>query len=438
MISSVDTLFTSMGKHLGDNYYWGRNAVEAARLLFDPTAISPVKSDTAAKKAASCWQFRPFRELAMDKNKMADEFKGWPDDSFVDIAGTEGHGRHWMAHSTVRGRLQAYVKLIVMKYIQALIAVGDVYFRQGSMEQLPPAIKRYVKAARVLEPEPHPSAVMNSLVGGAKGSGRYISILNDFDCPIPYQRFLALYLKALELSSETHFIVEQFLLAQEKQNAEALYPLKDRQDSINIESLKQIRDAAVGHLRYPLRLTGDPQSRVPETKSKAWQDIQQAIDDPTSDFPCLSPYKNGENTAAGVAIGIKQSHRAWKQSSVSSALSKKSQAPQPLEVGVNVKADTENVSRSCHPIHIADNALTTSTIPPHKATVDICLRTPIIPPRPPLNLHHRKTTRGADGLRKPERSKTESQPALFKIRAAKPSPPKYVTNILESYILALR
>lgn len=46
------------------------------------------------------------------------------------------------------------MKWIVVRYIQALIAVGDVDFRQGSMEQLPPAIKRYVEAARVLEPEP--------------------------------------------------------------------------------------------------------------------------------------------------------------------------------------------------------------------------------------------------------------------------------------------
>lgn len=78
---------------------------------------------------------------------------------------------------------------------------------------------------------------MNSLVGGAKGSGRYISILNDFNCPIPYQRFLALHLKALELSSETHFMVEQFLLVREKQNAEALYPLKSRQDSMSTKNV---------------------------------------------------------------------------------------------------------------------------------------------------------------------------------------------------------
>lgn len=43
-------------------------AIRAAQLLFDPTAISPVGADTAAKKAAYCRQFRPFRELAMDKD----------------------------------------------------------------------------------------------------------------------------------------------------------------------------------------------------------------------------------------------------------------------------------------------------------------------------------------------------------------------------------
>jgi hypothetical protein len=508
-IASIDTLFTSMDKNLKDNCDWGKTVVEAgvsnyhelatayalynwemglhavllavdrfhstqqyelalraARLVFDPTTIPPVEADTADKKAAACWQFGPFRELAMDKAEMVDKFKGWPDDSFVDIAVTERRGRPWTAHSTARGRPQAYMKWIVMKYIEILIAAGDVYFRQGSMETLPLAIQRYIEAVHVLGPDPpsvpslakgdvqtfkslpnvgaildlelafpfmcqvekrgakakekedasmpsllsttyfalppnpkyaslrtlvkdrlfkarnnldingqpiiysmtepalDPSAVMNALVGGAKGSGGLISILNDVDCPMPYQRFSALLSKALEFCSEARSIGEQFLLAREKQDVEALSLLKARQDSMRqrmlmdikslqrdeinrtIESLKQNRDAAVSHLRYLLRLTGDPQSRIPENESKAWEDIEQAIDEPTSDFLRMSPYENGEIIAAGVATGMKTVAAGMETViGVLRAVPEVTSAAQPLGVGVNVKADATNISR---------------------------------------------------------------------------------------------
>ncbi|KAF5702503.1 toxin subunit, partial [Fusarium mundagurra] len=508
-ISSIDTLFTSMDKNLKDNHDWGKNvvdkgvsnyhelatayalynwemglhavllavdrfhstqqyelAIRAARLVFDPTAIPPVGADTADKKAAACWQFAPFRDLAMDKAEMADKFNGWPDDSFVDIAVTERRGRPWTAHSTARGRPQAYMKWIVMKYIEILIAAGDVYFRQGSMETLPLAIQRYIEAVHVLGPEPpavaslakgdvqtfdslpnvgaildlelafpfmcevekrgakakgkeeasmpsllsttyfalppnpkyaslrtlvkdrlfkarnnldmngqpiiysmmepalDPSSVMNAIVGGSQGSGGLVSILNDVDCPMPYQRFSALLTKALELCSEARSIGEQFLVAREKQDVEALSLLKARQDSMRqrmlmdikslqrdeinrtIESLTQNRDAAVAHLRYLLRLTGDPQSSIPEKESMAWEDIEQAIDEPTSNFLRMSPYENGEIIAASVATTIK-TVAAGMETVIGClrAVPEVTSNAQPLGVGVSVKADASNISR---------------------------------------------------------------------------------------------
>jgi hypothetical protein len=125
-------------------------ALRAARLIFDPTT-TPAKGEDPA---TACWRFAPFRDIASSKYKVADRFKGWPSDSTFDAAVTERRSNPSSAHSTARGRPQAYMKWVVMKYIEILITLGDEYFRQGSMETLPLAIQRYVEAAHVLGPDP--------------------------------------------------------------------------------------------------------------------------------------------------------------------------------------------------------------------------------------------------------------------------------------------
>ncbi|KAI5465016.1 hypothetical protein BGZ63DRAFT_379198 [Mariannaea sp. PMI_226] len=128
-------------------------ALKAARLVFDPTT-TPLADCSAAQAAAACWKFRPFRDLAEDKAVMADKFGGWPSDGTLELAVSERRSNPSSSHSTARGRPQAYMKWIVMKYIEILIAAGDQYFRQGSMETLPLAIQRYVEAAHVLGADP--------------------------------------------------------------------------------------------------------------------------------------------------------------------------------------------------------------------------------------------------------------------------------------------
>ncbi|KAL2673982.1 hypothetical protein Neosp_012428 [[Neocosmospora] mangrovei] len=59
-----------------------------------------------------------------------------------------------LVHATARGRPEAYMKWIVMKYAEILIAAGDAYFRQGTLESLPLAIQRYAEAGHILGPEP--------------------------------------------------------------------------------------------------------------------------------------------------------------------------------------------------------------------------------------------------------------------------------------------
>ncbi|KAF5723685.1 toxin subunit [Fusarium mundagurra] len=127
-------------------------ALRVAKLVFDPTV--DVQGQTRKQAKTACWRFRPFRDIAGDPTENQDKFTGWLDESTLDVAVTERRRNPSNTHATARTRPRAYMKWIVMKYIETLIAAGDEYFRQGSIESLPMAIQRYIEAAHVLGPEP--------------------------------------------------------------------------------------------------------------------------------------------------------------------------------------------------------------------------------------------------------------------------------------------
>ncbi|KAK7420488.1 hypothetical protein QQX98_002686 [Neonectria punicea] len=127
-------------------------ALRVARIVFDPTVNPPAEH---AAPWTACWKFPPFAEIAKDRVSIADaEFEGWPSDHVFEMAVSERRSNPSNAHATARGRPKAYMKWIVMKYIEILIAAGDEFFRQGSLESLPLAIQRYIEATHILGPEP--------------------------------------------------------------------------------------------------------------------------------------------------------------------------------------------------------------------------------------------------------------------------------------------
>ncbi|KAK3295313.1 uncharacterized protein B0H64DRAFT_432086 [Chaetomium fimeti] len=123
-------------------------ALLAARLVFDP-AIDMVPGQ-------SCWRFPPFRQYAEKIAKDGKEGDVDLQDLSKEIhrAILERRSAGALVHTTARGRPQAYMKWVVMRYAEALIASGDVHFRRGTMESLPLATQRYVEASHVLGPEP--------------------------------------------------------------------------------------------------------------------------------------------------------------------------------------------------------------------------------------------------------------------------------------------
>ncbi|KAF5649454.1 PA14 domain protein [Fusarium tjaetaba] len=112
-------------------------ALEVARNVFDPTR---------GDKAEDCWLFPPFQKIVQDSRSSSDWLK--------EITPEEVQDANASVHAAARLNPRAYMKRIVLKYIEALVALGDNYFRQATMEAIPMAIERYVEASHLFGPGP--------------------------------------------------------------------------------------------------------------------------------------------------------------------------------------------------------------------------------------------------------------------------------------------
>ncbi|GAW26221.1 putative PA14 domain protein [Rosellinia necatrix] len=106
-------------------------ALSAARFLFDPAAAG-VDADFT-----KCWKFIPFQTLGI----VLKHSGIMPDPK----ASVHAVAREWPA---------AYMKRVVLKYIEILIALGDELFRQNTLETIPLAIQRYIEAEHLFGPQP--------------------------------------------------------------------------------------------------------------------------------------------------------------------------------------------------------------------------------------------------------------------------------------------
>jgi hypothetical protein len=99
------------------------------------------------------WQFPPFKDIDA-ANVLEKLFLGLqpntPDASKGPI--NEWRNHPFQPHVVARSRPSAYMKWVVMKYIEILIAYGDYYFRQNTLETIPLAIQCYVVAAHIYGP----------------------------------------------------------------------------------------------------------------------------------------------------------------------------------------------------------------------------------------------------------------------------------------------
>ncbi|MDO8996104.1 MAG: hypothetical protein Q7U77_05715, partial [Sediminibacterium sp.] len=133
--------------------------------------FNPYKKGTDIKRF---WQFLPFKEidatsileklfLGLQPGQSNDEVSEWRDKPFK-------------PHVVARSRPAAYMKWVVMKYIEILIAWGDYLFRQDTIEALNEATQLYVLAAHIYGP--HGQKIPKS---GKVQPQTYLSLLDKWD-----------------------------------------------------------------------------------------------------------------------------------------------------------------------------------------------------------------------------------------------------------------
>ena len=99
------------------------------------------------------WQFLPFTEIDATnvlENLFLHLQPNTPDAPKGQIS--EWRNQPFQPHVVARSRPSAYMKWVATKYIEVLIAYGDFYFRQNTLETIPLAIQCYVLASHVYGP----------------------------------------------------------------------------------------------------------------------------------------------------------------------------------------------------------------------------------------------------------------------------------------------
>lgn len=135
-------------------------ALEISRLVFDPTRDDalPATAGSAEKpltRLDKCWRFVPFKSSEL---RLAGSVRDLIQ-SLLPGVNTSGPIKYWEAnpfspHAVARQRPAVYMKRFVMKCIEILIASGDQYFRQDSLEAIPLAIQQYAEASELFGPNP--------------------------------------------------------------------------------------------------------------------------------------------------------------------------------------------------------------------------------------------------------------------------------------------
>lgn len=126
--------------------------------IFDPTATdSPGNSDHPSIERF--WRMKPFYDEAMqsiqtlagliaDSSKLKEQVSEWEANPFK-------------PHVIARMRVVAYMKAVVMRYIDNLVAWGDQLFRRDTLESINEATQLYILAGQILgrRPESIPARV---------------------------------------------------------------------------------------------------------------------------------------------------------------------------------------------------------------------------------------------------------------------------------------
>lgn len=98
------------------------------------------------------WQFRPFQEI--NSKKILDSIFNNLKPNTADKTINEWRTKPFMPHVVARSRPVAYMKWVVMKYVDNILAWGDYLFRQDTIETINQATQLYVLARHILGQKP--------------------------------------------------------------------------------------------------------------------------------------------------------------------------------------------------------------------------------------------------------------------------------------------
>lgn len=115
-------------------------------------------TDDKASVPHRYWNFKPFRDIGVPE-KIQEVLLKLQTGTPSEVAEIEGQIRQWrdhpfQPHRIARGRPGAYMKTVVMKYIDNLIAWGDKLFRRDTIESINEATQLYILAANLLGQRP--------------------------------------------------------------------------------------------------------------------------------------------------------------------------------------------------------------------------------------------------------------------------------------------
>lgn len=149
---------------LVDHFLQGQQFEEAlavCRHVFDPIApiekaitMGPADSEAQQrmKRNDRLWKFRPFKEIETTtlERLLLQTIGSKPGENIPAV--TNWREKPFLPHLVARERPIAYMRWVVTKYIEVLIAYGDFYFRQNTIDSLPNAIQLYMLASHLCGP----------------------------------------------------------------------------------------------------------------------------------------------------------------------------------------------------------------------------------------------------------------------------------------------
>lgn len=153
-------------------------ALDMMHYIFDPLTKGLGQSPSSNTDPARCWKWPPFQKINGVEESVQNLLVSLTPNAAAPANGqiTQWREHPFNPHLLARLRPVAYMKFVVVKYISILIAYGDYYFRQNTLEMIPMAIQCYVMASHLYGKPPQKIPFR-----GTKQVQTYKSLLNTWD-----------------------------------------------------------------------------------------------------------------------------------------------------------------------------------------------------------------------------------------------------------------